>query len=82
MTLTQTVRYASLKGAVAMVTGGASGIGRGIVVALAGQGARVAFLDRDRDAAAETLAACPRTLTPWPPACRRLRPNWDRSASW
>jgi D-xylose 1-dehydrogenase len=59
MTLTQTVRYASLKGAVAVVTGGASGIGRGIVVALAGQGARVAFLDRDRDAAAETLAACP-----------------------
>ena len=55
--LSDTVRYLSLKGAVAVVTGGASGIGRGIVTALAAQGARVAFLDRDAGAAVETLAA-------------------------
>lgn len=44
--LSATVRYASLQGAVAVVTGGASGIGQGIVTALATQGALVAFLDR------------------------------------
>lgn len=44
--LSATVRYTSLQGAVAVVTGGASGIGHGIVSALATQGARVAFLDR------------------------------------
>lgn len=57
--LTQTVCYDSLKDAVVVVTGGASGIGRGIVTAFAAQGARVAFLDRDSAGAAVTLAACP-----------------------
>ncbi len=56
--LADTVRYDSLKGAVVVVTGGASGIGRGIVTALAAQGARVAFLDHDSAGAAVTLAAC------------------------
>ncbi len=57
--LAQTVCYDSLKDAVVVVTGGASGIGRGIVTAFASQGARVAFLDRDSVGAAVTLAACP-----------------------
>ena len=56
--LAQSVRYDSLKERVVVVTGGASGIGRGIVTAFAAQGARVAFLDRDVAGAAVTLAAC------------------------
>ena len=36
--LAQNVRYDSLKDAVVVVTGGASGIGRGIVTAFAAQG--------------------------------------------
>ncbi len=42
------------KGKVAMVTGGGAGIGRGIVLALAGEGADVAVLDINRDAALKT----------------------------
>ncbi len=40
-----TARYPDLEGASVLVTGGASGIGAGIVRAYAGQGARVSFLD-------------------------------------
>ena len=39
--------YPSLKGAVAFVTGGASGIGEEIVRAFAGQGSQVGFIDID-----------------------------------
>ena len=39
--------YPSLVGKKVLVTGGASGIGKSIVQAFAGQGADVAFLDRD-----------------------------------
>ncbi len=45
-----------LKDKVAVVTGAASGIGRGIAEALAKEGARVAVLDRNLAAASETLA--------------------------
>src|SRR6267378_7343725 len=47
----------SLEGRVAMVTGAASGIGRGIALRLADMGAVVVVLDIDRDGGAETAAA-------------------------
>lgn len=49
-------RYPSLDNRVAIVTGGASGIGEAIVHALAANGAKVAFLDI-QDGPAETLSA-------------------------
>lgn len=48
--------FADLTGRRAIVTGGASNIGRGIVLALADRGAHVSILDRDRDQA-EAVAA-------------------------
>ena len=52
------VRYESLRDRAILVTGGASGIGRAMVAAFVEQGARVAFLDRDKVAAEATAAAC------------------------
>jgi NAD(P)-dependent dehydrogenase (short-subunit alcohol dehydrogenase family) len=49
-------RHPSLEGRVVLVTGGASGIGAAIVERFVADGARVAFVDRDR-AAGEALAA-------------------------
>ena len=46
----------SLEGKVALVTGAASGIGRGICLRLAQMGARVAGLDIDDDGSLETVA--------------------------
>src|SRR4051812_44481301 len=46
-----------LKDQVALVTGGSRGIGRAIVKALAAEGARVAFVYRGNQGAAESLAA-------------------------
>jgi NAD(P)-dependent dehydrogenase (short-subunit alcohol dehydrogenase family) len=48
--------YPDLSGRAALVTGGADGIGRAIVEALARQKVKVAFLDRDRERG-EALAA-------------------------
>src|SRR5262245_17615061 len=45
-----------LRGKVAVVTGGASGIGRALCLAFAGAGARVVAADLDRDGMAETVA--------------------------
>jgi len=45
-----TTQYESLKGAVAVVTGGASGIGAALVEAFCEQGSRVCCLDLDREA--------------------------------
>lgn len=46
-----------LVGAVAIVTGGAGGIGRAICARLAAEGAGIAIVDRDSDAAEQTAAA-------------------------
>jgi NAD(P)-dependent dehydrogenase (short-subunit alcohol dehydrogenase family) len=46
----------SLEGKVAMVTGAASGIGRGIALRLAEMGAHVAVLDKDAEGSAATAA--------------------------
>jgi len=46
-----------LKGAVALVTGGSEGIGRGIAAALAAKGARVVITGRREDLLAEAAAA-------------------------
>jgi NAD(P)-dependent dehydrogenase (short-subunit alcohol dehydrogenase family) len=46
----------SLEGKVAMVTGAASGIGRGIALALAGMGSAVAILDIDEQGGMETVS--------------------------
>ena len=53
----QFASYPSLSGRTVMMTGGASGIGREIVEAFAAQGARVGFLDIDRDGAEAVAAA-------------------------
>jgi NAD(P)-dependent dehydrogenase (short-subunit alcohol dehydrogenase family) len=44
-------QYPSLRGAVVIVTGGASGIGREMVRAFADQGAHVGFVDIDAEGA-------------------------------
>jgi len=47
--------FADLRGAGVLVTGGASGIGAALVRGFAGQGSKVALIDRDREAARRTV---------------------------
>jgi NAD(P)-dependent dehydrogenase (short-subunit alcohol dehydrogenase family) len=49
-------KFAGLEGAVALVTGGATGIGSAIVENFLRQGSRVVFLDKNADAAGELIA--------------------------
>ncbi|XP_064496522.1 (3R)-3-hydroxyacyl-CoA dehydrogenase-like [Pseudopipra pipra] len=53
-----------LAGVVALVTGGASGIGRAVSGRLAREGARVAVADRDMSGAAATAKGLPRNCPP------------------
>ncbi|GAA4477978.1 SDR family oxidoreductase [Microbacterium panaciterrae] len=48
-----------LQGRTALITGAAGGIGRAVARALAAEGVRVALLDRDAVALAETAESCP-----------------------
>lgn len=50
--------YPSLVDRVVLVTGGAAGIGAGLVEQFTKQGSRVAFLDIDAEQAAETIERC------------------------
>ena len=78
-----------LKGKVAIVTGGGSGIGRAIGVGLAGEGASVVVADIDSnsaDAVAAELEELGRTRWPlqlmYPSRTRSmpwLRPRWNAS---
>jgi NAD(P)-dependent dehydrogenase (short-subunit alcohol dehydrogenase family) len=58
--------YPSLRDRTALVTGGASGIGASIVEHFAGQGSRVAFLDRDEASASKLVGALARRSLPAP----------------
>lgn len=58
--------FPSLQGKVVFVTGGGSGIGADIVAAYAGQGAAVAFADRDREQSLALLARCASENLPAP----------------
>lgn len=55
MNYQENVQYQSLKNKVVAITGGASGIGEELVRAYVNQGAKVAFMDFNREAG-ETLA--------------------------
>jgi 3-oxoacyl-[acyl-carrier protein] reductase len=65
-------RYPELAGQVAVVTGGAKGIGQGIVLRLAREGMRVVVADIDEEALASTSAALHRLGVDEMPYCGDL----------
>jgi NAD(P)-dependent dehydrogenase (short-subunit alcohol dehydrogenase family) len=60
-----------LSGKVAVVTGGASGIGKGIATQLVAEGARVIIADIQRDAMEATADAGPALCAPRSPTTTR-----------
>jgi NAD(P)-dependent dehydrogenase (short-subunit alcohol dehydrogenase family) len=66
MSMVTASRYAGLEGRLVIITGGASGIGESFVRAFAGQGARVAFLDRQAEAGQALAAAIAAAGAPRP----------------
>jgi 3-oxoacyl-[acyl-carrier protein] reductase len=58
-----TPRYPELKGQVAVITGGAKGIGRGIVLRLAREGMRVVIADKDEESLGITMDSLQRLDT-------------------
>jgi NAD(P)-dependent dehydrogenase (short-subunit alcohol dehydrogenase family) len=78
----------SLRGRVALVTGGGKGIGAHYVQALAGYGAKVAAADIDQAAAESTAARLTSEAAPRSSACRSTWPTrracsarWPRRSS-
>lgn len=64
MTTPQFATYPSLNGTSIIITGGASGIGAGMVRAFADQGAKVGFVDMDADAGAALASETGTTFAP------------------
>lgn len=64
MTEPQFARYPSLDGTTVFITGGASGIGAGLVRAFADQGSKVGFVDLDEDGGAAIAAETGATFAP------------------
>ncbi len=67
-----------LEGKVAIVTGGASGLGEGLARRFAAEGAKVLIGDVDRDAGAVLAADIGADATSSKPTC----PTSTRSAAW
>jgi NAD(P)-dependent dehydrogenase (short-subunit alcohol dehydrogenase family) len=65
--MTDQTKYPSLKNQTVFITGGATGIGAAMVSAFSEQGAKVAFVDLDRKAAADLVTAIEQStgMRPW-----------------
>ncbi len=64
--------YPSLAGRAVLITGGADGVGAGLVTEFAKQGSRVAFLDLQETKAAEVVAACEAEDVAYTPIFRKV----------